>query len=136
MDCPNLVVSVFKGADTYRGTAQFSGGSVKIQNYEQFAADMQTRFRIEKGKVLLEDINLRSEGALVELDAVGGTVLLVRADLHRDGLVFPPVPYGRHNPRVRSGLGELETEGLGILAREMGHIPWGMPHLEVRHARH
>jgi len=61
--CPNLDVSVFKGLDAYRGTAQFSKGTVKIQNYEQFGADMQTRFRIEHGKILLEHINLRSDGA-------------------------------------------------------------------------
>ena len=61
--CPNLTVSVFKGLDTYRGIAQFSGGSVKIQNYEPFPADMQTRFRIDDGKVLLEHINLQSQGA-------------------------------------------------------------------------
>ena len=61
--CPNLDVSVFKGLDTYRGTAQFSKGSVKIQNYEEFSADMQTRYRIEGGRVILEAINLQSEGA-------------------------------------------------------------------------
>jgi hypothetical protein len=87
----------------------------------------------DQGRLHLDD--LRGEGELVELDAVGGTVLLVRADVHRDGLVFPPFPYGLENPRVRSGRGELETEGLGIVAREMGYVPWGMPHLEVRHAR-
>lgn len=61
--CPNLDVSVFKGLDTYRGTAQFSKGSVKIQNYEQFGASMQTRFRIDGGRIVLEDINLQSDGA-------------------------------------------------------------------------
>jgi hypothetical protein len=61
--CPNLDVSVFKGLDTYRGTARFSGGTVKIQNYEEFGAGMQTRFRIENGKVMLEHINLQSDGA-------------------------------------------------------------------------
>src|SRR5262249_34398074 len=61
--CPNLDVSVFKGLDTYRGTAQFSKGTVKIQNYEEFGAEMQTRYRIDGGKVLLEAINLQSEGA-------------------------------------------------------------------------
>jgi hypothetical protein len=29
----------------------------------------------------------------VRLDGVGGTVLLVRADVHRDGLLFPPFRY-------------------------------------------
>ena len=62
--CNNLDVSVFKGLDTYRGTAQFSkDGSVQIQNYEEFAVDMQTRFKIDDGKILLEDINLQSAGA-------------------------------------------------------------------------
>lgn len=76
---------------------------------------------------------LRGEGEFVALDAVGGTVLWVRADLHRDGLIFPPVPYGLANPRVRDGRGEVETEGLGILANDMGHTPWGMPNFEVLH---
>jgi hypothetical protein len=84
----------------------------------------------ERGERHLD--HLRGEGDLVELDAVGGTVLLVRADIHRDGLIFPPFPFGLPNERIRPG-GEIETEGLGIMAREMGHIPWGMPHLEVRH---
>jgi hypothetical protein len=78
---------------------------------------------------------LRDEGAMVELDAVGGTVLLVDADLHRDGLIFPPVPYGRTNPRARPDVEEIETEGLGLMARDMGEICWGLPHLEVLHRR-
>jgi hypothetical protein len=87
----------------------------------------------DQGRLHLDD--LRPEGELVELDAVGGTILLVSADLHRDGLVFPPFLYGLESPRVRRGRGEIETEGLGIMARDMGHACWGMPHLEVRHAR-
>jgi hypothetical protein len=87
----------------------------------------------DKGRLHLDD--LRSEGEIVELDAVGGTMLLVRADLHRDGLVFPCFPYGEPNPRIRPERGELETEGLGMMARDMGHQPWGLPHLEIRHRR-
>jgi peptide chain release factor subunit 1 len=79
--------------------------------------------------------HLRDEGELVELDAVGGTVLLVRADLHRDGLIFPAFPYGLPNARIRGSEGELETEGLGIMAHDMGHTCWGMPSFEVRHRR-
>jgi hypothetical protein len=87
----------------------------------------------DHGRLHLDD--LRSEGELVELDAVGGTMLLVRADVHRDGLVFPSFPYGELNPHIRPERGEVETEGLGIMARDMGHRPWGMPHLEIRHRR-
>jgi len=42
----------------------------------------------EHGRIHMED--LRGAADLVRLDSVGGTVLLVRADIHRDGLVFPP----------------------------------------------
>ena len=81
--------------------------------------------------------DLRGEGPLVPLDAVGGTMLLVRADVHRDGLVFPPFPYGKPNPRIRTTnywLGEIETEGLGIMAADAGVQCWGMPNLEIRHS--
>jgi len=66
-------------------------------------------------------------------------VLLVRADVHRDGLVFPCFPYGAANPAVRRPgplriNGELETEGFGIMAMDMGYQCWGMPNLEVLHA--
>ncbi len=61
--CRNLNVSVFKGFDSYRGIARFTNGSVKILQYDAFRADMQTRFKIDGGKILLEDINLQSLGA-------------------------------------------------------------------------
>jgi hypothetical protein len=96
----------------------------------------------DQGRLHLHD--LRGEGDLVELDAVGGTVLLVRADVHREGLVFPAFLYGAANPRVRTDhgdllegplTGEIETEGLGVMAHDMGYRCWGMPHLEVIHRR-
>jgi hypothetical protein len=87
----------------------------------------------DHGRLYMDD--MRSEGDLVELDAVGGTMLLVRADLHRDGLVFPAFPYGKQNSRARAERGELETEGFGIMAQDMGQQCWGMPHLEIRHGR-
>ncbi|HZQ96003.1 MAG TPA: hypothetical protein VFA67_13395, partial [Candidatus Sulfotelmatobacter sp.] len=86
----------------------------------------------DQGRLHLED--LRQEGPLVRLDAVGGTMLLVRANLHREGLIFPPFAYGRPNPRIRRDTPELETEGLGLMAQDMGYECWGMPHLEIRHS--
>lgn len=84
--------------------------------------------------------SLRGGPDLVRLDAVGGTMLLVRADLHREGLVFPPHLYGGPsrwardpNPHTGIGAGEIETEGLGIMAKDMGHECWGMPNLEIIH---
>jgi peptide chain release factor subunit 1 len=82
---------------------------------------------------------LRGAGGPVRIDSVGGTVLLVRADLHRDGLIFPPFRYGLANPNIRPchpvwGQGEIETEGLAMMARDMGTQCWGLPDLEVIHA--
>jgi len=93
----------------------------------------------DHARLHMED--LRGGPDLVRLDAVGGTMLLIRADIHRDGLIFPPYPYGALNPLARYphpflGMrrGELETEGLGLMARDMGHQCWGLPNLEIRHA--
>jgi hypothetical protein len=84
-------------------------------------------------RVLLSD--LHDEGDLVELDSVGGTMLLVAADLHRDGLIFPPFVYGLPRPQLPRDAYRIETEGLALMARDMGHRLWGMPNLEIRHYR-
>lgn len=78
---------------------------------------------------------------LVELHAVGGTMLLVRADRHRDGLIWPAYLHGIGNERtrtdpMRSGrpeIGEVETEGLAIMANDMGIACWGLPDLTIQH---
>lgn len=41
---------------------------------------------------------------LVELDAIGGVMILLRADLHRDGLIFPPYPCVGVRMRTASAL--------------------------------
>jgi hypothetical protein len=92
----------------------------------------------DNGRLHMED--LRGRGR-VRLDSVGGTMLLVRADRHRDGLVFPPFFYGGRSRWVRSPhplrgdqVGEIETEGLGAMAKDMGIECWGLPDLEIRHS--
>jgi peptide chain release factor subunit 1 len=89
------------------------------------------------GRKLLSD--MRGQG-LVRLESVGGTMLLVRADRHRDGLVFPPFFYGARSRWVRDphplrgeNVGEIETEGLAIMAKDMGIECWGLPDLEILH---
>lgn len=59
----------------------------------------------------------------VELDAVGGTMLLVDAALHRGGLTFPEEPY----------CDLIETEAFGKLASDIGVKPVGLPRVEIRH---
>lgn len=61
---------------------------------------------------------------LVRVDSVGGTALLVRADLHREGLSFPPFSYK----------GYIETEGLAMMARDMGQACWALPRLRITHS--
>ena len=68
--------------------------------------------------------DFQDHGEPVALAGVGGTALLVRADLHRQGLCFPPAPYR----------GLIETEGLSAMARDMGIQSWGLPGLIVRHS--
>ena len=69
---------------------------------------------------------LRDGRELLRVDSVGGTALLIRADLHRDGLVFPSYPYQQL----------IETEGLAAMARDMGTACWALPRLEVVHPHH
>ncbi|WP_395447043.1 glycosyltransferase [Aminobacter sp. UC22_36] len=59
----------------------------------------------------------------VNLDGVGGTMLLVDAALHRGGLNFPEIPYKFL----------LETEGFAALANDLGIVPLGLPKIEVLH---
>ena len=54
---------------------------------------------------------------------MGGTALLVRADLHREGLSFPAYSYK----------GYIETEGLAMMAKDMGVTAWGLPRLHITH---
>ncbi|MBA6438272.1 glycosyltransferase [Streptomyces sp. GMR22] len=75
------------------------------------------------GRAYLDELRDRER---VRVDSVGGAGLLVRADLHRDGLVFPAVPYRRL----------IETEGLAALAKDMGAACWALPGVEVVHPAH
>jgi hypothetical protein len=51
-------------------------------------------------------------------------MLLVRADLHRDGLVFPSYSHRLY----------IETEGLAMMAADMGHRCWALPQVRIVHA--
>jgi mannan polymerase complexes MNN9 subunit len=60
--------------------------------------------------------------AEVPLDGVGGTALLVRADVHRDGAMFPPFPFYHL----------IETEGFAKMAKRLGWQSTGLPNYKVR----
>lgn len=58
----------------------------------------------------------------VPLDGVGGTALLVKADVHRDGAMFPAFPFYHL----------IETEGFAKMAKRLGWQPYGLPNYKVR----
>nr|ABB02615.1 putative glycosyltransferase [Aspergillus niger] len=58
----------------------------------------------------------------IELDGVGGTALLVKADVHRDGAMFPAFPFYHL----------VETEGFAKMAKRLGYSVYGLPDYFVR----
>ena len=66
---PNLEVTAGKLTD-YRGRATFSGGTVYFQDFESMSADMSTSFRVQGGKIVLDDIRLKTDGAVSEMTGV------------------------------------------------------------------
>jgi hypothetical protein len=63
----NLDVTVGRPNEEYRGQASFSNGTVAIQKYVPMRADMHTTFRIIGGKVVLDRIDLTTDGAQSQL---------------------------------------------------------------------
>ena len=63
----------------------------------------------------------RDQRKLVPLDGVGGTALMVKAEVHRDGAMFPPFAFYHL----------LETEGFAKMARRLGWECWGLPNYFV-----
>jgi translocation-and-assembly-module (TAM) inner membrane subunit TamB-like protein len=66
----NLDVTVARPANEYRGQARFSKGTVAIQNYVPMRADMSTTFRIVDGTIVLDRIDLQTDGAKTQLTGV------------------------------------------------------------------
>ncbi|KAL8710565.1 MAG: hypothetical protein Q9225_007262 [Loekoesia sp. 1 TL-2023] len=63
----------------------------------------------------------RDQKAIIALDGVGGTALLVKAEVHRDGAMFPPFAFYHL----------IETEGFAKMARRLGWSCWGLPNYFV-----
>lgn len=64
----------------------------------------------------------RNQKKVIPLDGVGGTALLVKAEVHRDGAMFPPFPFYHL----------VETEGFAKMARRLGYECFGLPNYFVR----
>lgn len=59
----------------------------------------------------------------IPLDGVGGTAMLVKSGVHRDGAMFPPFPFYHL----------IETEGFAKMAKRLGYQAWGLPNYLVYH---
>ncbi|KAI4152759.1 MAG: hypothetical protein LQ340_002719 [Diploschistes diacapsis] len=65
----------------------------------------------------------RDPRRILQVDGVGGTALMVKAEVHRDGAMFPPFPFYHL----------IETEGFAKMARRLGWSCWGLPNYFVYH---
>ncbi|KAG7402216.1 hypothetical protein PHYBOEH_003475 [Phytophthora boehmeriae] len=72
------------------------------------------------------------EETFVPLDSVGGTMLYVKADVHRQGVLFP-VHYLIGSEWAKEGYDGIETEGLCYVAHFLGFKCWGMPNDLIYH---
>ncbi|KAJ1447140.1 hypothetical protein M885DRAFT_543873 [Pelagophyceae sp. CCMP2097] len=72
----------------------------------------------------MDDLRAAADAPVVALDGVGAACILVRADLHRQGLIFPPYVFDH----------VIESEGLARVAKMMGVQPFGRTDVAVRHA--
>lgn len=92
---------------------QMSREDILLEGYH----DMPT-YRTLMAYMTSDDKNPRHE---VLLDGVGGTALLVKADVHRDGAMFPPFSFYHL----------IETEGFAKMAKRLGWQPYGLPNYKV-----
>ncbi|MEO5820317.1 MAG: translocation/assembly module TamB domain-containing protein [Vicinamibacteraceae bacterium] len=60
---PNLEVAIRK-EDVYRGTAAFDQATIRIARFEPMWSRLTSRFKIDGGKIVLEGIDLITDGAV------------------------------------------------------------------------
>jgi hypothetical protein len=66
---PNLDVVVAKAGE-YRGQARFSKGTIAIQKYEPITADMSIAFKFVDGKIVMDQMQLVTDGAVSNMTGV------------------------------------------------------------------
>jgi hypothetical protein len=116
---PVIQASPHKTAVIYNTNVTLDADTLTCR--QDWDADLSLEGYGRTGNIYLH--KLRKFGEIVEIDSVGGAMLMIRADLHREGLVFPPYPYR----------GRIETEGLAAMAKDMGYVMFGLPNVEVLH---
>jgi hypothetical protein len=89
---PNIEVTAGKVGE-YRGRARFHGGTVHFQAFEPMSAALSTSFRVQDGKIVLEDIELTTDGAESDLSGI--------VDTARWPEMYYQVKSAIHFPRMR-----------------------------------
>lgn len=82
-------------------------------------ADMETRRTLMA--IIADKSENRNQTETMTLDGVGGTALMVKAEVHRDGAMFPPFAFYHL----------METEGFAKMARRLGWGCFGLPNYFV-----
>ncbi|KFZ07198.1 hypothetical protein V501_06679 [Pseudogymnoascus sp. VKM F-4519 (FW-2642)] len=95
--------------------AQMGPDDILLEGY----AEMPT-YRTLMARLYEKGGDIKTEMAL---DGVGGTALLVKADVHRDGAMFPPFAFYHL----------IETEGFAKMARRLGWFSYGLPNYKIYH---
>lgn len=93
--------------------AKMGKDDILLEGYAEIATyrSLMARLYEEHGDVNRE----------MQLDGVGGTALLVKAEVHRDGAMFPPFAFYHL----------IETEGFAKMASRLGWKSWGLPNYLV-----
>ena len=98
---------------------QLAGGmsedEILLEGYPEMAT-----YRTLMAHLYNADDDIHNE---IPLDGVGGTALLVKAEVHRDGAMFPPFPFYHL----------IETEGFAKMAKRLGYQSYGLPNYLVYH---
>lgn len=107
----------WKDSDTAQELAAKMGPEdVLLEGYAEMAT-----YRTLMAQLGNKDARGEQRNELMLLDGVGGTALLVKAEVHRDGAMFPPFPFYHL----------VETEGFAKMARRLGYESWGLPNYFV-----
>jgi len=103
---------------------QVGGPEVVFEGYPETALAGGARSYMDdlRASALAKGVS-GNERYAVCIDGVGTAVLFVEARVHREGVLFPDVPYKKR----------LESEGFGLWAKDRGFQPCGLPFYEVYH---
>ena len=110
----------WQDSDEARELAKKMGpDEILLEGYREMATYRTLMARIADTKAS------RDQTKLMPLDGVGGTALMVKAEVHRDGAMFPPFAFYHL----------VETEGFAKMAKRLGWNSWGLPNYFVSISR-